>query len=597
LVDPRYLLDSNGIQPTVELGNPNCCDLGLGSCGFKVDGQPPIGTTNYTIEVGTQNGIPTEINCGTEAACASASDFVTISTSDGKTFNWTASPGVIVKAVIVKGGDPSNIYDYGAGSNGDTGLHTAINPNNQQFFDISHIDFCYDIDCAISAITAGNQTACNPQDNTYTQEVIVTYSNPPNSGTLDVNGQSFAIGTSPQTVTLIGLIADGQPVDVTAEFSADQNCTATVQALFDAPDNCRPQPPKDCVLLADGKIYIIGISPSTGNVCSNDEIVFGKGASRSELQGNVTAGDKILVKKHNTIHGTASAPQIKYSGTINNIQIGPVPPFSLPSLSFTAGGPKVKLKKGEEETLLPGSYGKVKLSQGAELTLTSGEYFFSKFKSGKYNTLIVDVSNGPVTVNIVGKVTLGKGFEVEIIGGGTTQFTINTLAKKVTIAQGSEFLGSLVAPKAKVSISKLVGIKGSICAKSIVLKNNATLLPHGSPHSLPKAFLAEDNSQEVDTESMAMPTEFVLGQNHPNPFNPSTTILFAVPKAGDITLAIYNLRGQLVRTLMSGPISAGHHRVVWNGRNQRGDRVATGVYIYQLQAKDVLLSRKLTLTK
>ena len=92
--------------------------------------------------------------------------------------------------------------------------------------------------CALCSITAalGTQTPCVPATGQYTQEVIVTYANEPGSGTIDVNGQSFAITGSPQTVTLTGLTADGAAVATTAAFSADATCTTPVN--FTAPAAC-----------------------------------------------------------------------------------------------------------------------------------------------------------------------------------------------------------------------------------------------------------------------------------------------------------------------------------------------------------------------
>lgn len=92
--------------------------------------------------------------------------------------------------------------------------------------------------CTITAITSGAQTPCVASNNTYTQEVTITYSTPPASGTLDVNGQSFPIGISPQTVTLVGLVSDGNAVNVTANFSANTGCTFTSNNLFTAPTAC-----------------------------------------------------------------------------------------------------------------------------------------------------------------------------------------------------------------------------------------------------------------------------------------------------------------------------------------------------------------------
>ena len=92
--------------------------------------------------------------------------------------------------------------------------------------------------CNISGVAAGTQTACVPATNTYTQEVTITYTGEPATGTLDVNGQSFAITSSPQTVTLVGLTADGNPVNVTASFSDNASCNNTVNSLFTAPASC-----------------------------------------------------------------------------------------------------------------------------------------------------------------------------------------------------------------------------------------------------------------------------------------------------------------------------------------------------------------------
>jgi gliding motility-associated-like protein len=97
--------------------------------------------------------------------------------------------------------------------------------------------------CSITAISAGTQTACNPLTNYYTQQVTVTYSNAPGVGTLNVNGQTFGITGSPQTVTLTNLSSNGAAVNVTASFSDDISCTYTQPSAFTAPVNCLPNQP------------------------------------------------------------------------------------------------------------------------------------------------------------------------------------------------------------------------------------------------------------------------------------------------------------------------------------------------------------------
>ena len=87
-------------------------------------------------------------------------------------------------------------------------------------------------------LALGNQTPCDPLTNTYTQEIIVSYQTPPSSGTLDVNGQSFAVTSSPQTIALTGLIANGGTVDVNALFSSEPTCSILSNDLFTSPLSC-----------------------------------------------------------------------------------------------------------------------------------------------------------------------------------------------------------------------------------------------------------------------------------------------------------------------------------------------------------------------
>lgn len=95
----------------------------------------------------------------------------------------------------------------------------------------------------------------------------------------------------------------------------------------------------------------------------------------------------------------------------------------------------------------------------------------------------------------------------------------------------------------------------------------------------------------------ALPAAFTLSQNYPNPFNPTTAIRFQLPVASDVKLAIYNTMGQLVRTLASGEFASGAHSVVWDATDDAGVRVASGVYLYRLQAGAFVSQRKLLFMK
>ena len=94
-----------------------------------------------------------------------------------------------------------------------------------------------------------------------------------------------------------------------------------------------------------------------------------------------------------------------------------------------------------------------------------------------------------------------------------------------------------------------------------------------------------------------VPLEFALHENYPNPFNPTTTLRFDLPEISDITLTIYNMLGQKVRTFDYQNTSAGYHSVTWDATNDFGQQVGAGVYLYQLQTINFVKTRKMVLLK
>ena len=93
------------------------------------------------------------------------------------------------------------------------------------------------------------------------------------------------------------------------------------------------------------------------------------------------------------------------------------------------------------------------------------------------------------------------------------------------------------------------------------------------------------------------PLSFRLDQNFPNPFNPETTIRYSVPEASEVRLIIYNLQGQQVRVLINAPHSAGRYNTRWDGRDEIGRSVSTGVYVYRLDAGTNVALRKMVFVK
>lgn len=108
-----------------------------------------------------------------------------------------------------------------------------------------------------------------------------------------------------------------------------------------------------------------------------------------------------------------------------------------------------------------------------------------------------------------------------------------------------------------------------------------------------------DNDTDIETSVTAslLPNEFKLHPNRPNPFNPFTAVLYDVPVAAHVRIDIYNILGQKVKTLVDEVKVPGTHEVLWNGTDEHGIQVSTGIYLYNMQAGEFRQSRKMMLMK
>lgn len=105
-------------------------------------------------------------------------------------------------------------------------------------------------------------------------------------------------------------------------------------------------------------------------------------------------------------------------------------------------------------------------------------------------------------------------------------------------------------------------------------------------------------SYEITVNTVTNSAELVtLEESYPNPFNPSTTIRFAIPKEENVTLSIYNMNGQLMRTLVSSRLASGQYNITWEGDNEQGIKVASGMYFYRITAGSFIETKKTILMK
>jgi len=99
-------------------------------------------------------------------------------------------------------------------------------------------------------------------------------------------------------------------------------------------------------------------------------------------------------------------------------------------------------------------------------------------------------------------------------------------------------------------------------------------------------YVQNGSDVKEETGDREKPSEFALSQNYPNPFNQSTKIEFTLAKSGFINLNIYDILGRKIRSLISEKVSSGYKSVLWDGKNDSGKDVASGIYFYQLKVEN-----------
>jgi M6 family metalloprotease-like protein len=131
-----------------------------------------------------------------------------------------------------------------------------------------------------------------------------------------------------------------------------------------------------------------------------------------------------------------------------------------------------------------------------------------------------------------------------------------------------------------------------------VYRYRDTAVEPGTTYDYLLASYLGGEERELHQGSATVPAQaLALSQNVPNPFNPTTTIRFTLPERAAVLLSVYDVSGALVRELANGEYGAGPHDVEWNGRDDRGNAVGSGVYFYRLITDKRTLTRKMTLLK
>jgi len=176
-----------------------------------------------------------------------------------------------------------------------------------------------------------------------------------------------------------------------------------------------------------------------------------------------------------------------------------------------------------------------------------------------------------------------------------------TLAGDTTLIAGSGMRGNDDGPGDAATFNHPNGIRAKRVGNQIfIYVNDATSLA-GNCTSVPldpviirKITL---NPVSLKKNEIHAPTGFELYQNHPNPFNPETTIRYILPQTSNIILKIFDVAGREVKTLIDGTQFPGEKSIVWNGRDERGNPAASGVYFYRLQSGSSIQTQQMLLLR
>lgn len=110
-------------------------------------------------------------------------------------------------------------------------------------------------------------------------------------------------------------------------------------------------------------------------------------------------------------------------------------------------------------------------------------------------------------------------------------------------------------------------------------------------------FCGETAVESKKKDSQTLPQGFAVSQNYPNPFNLATSITYQLPVPTNVSIKIFNINGRLVRTLLQRRTEAGYHTVQWDGRDDTGRNVTSGIYVYQVTAGGYRLTKKMLLVR
>jgi hypothetical protein len=216
--------------------------------------------------------------------------------------------------------------------------------------------------------------------------------------------------------------------------------------------------------------------------------------------------------------------------------------------------------------------------------------------SGTANFPMIYTGTEQITYNsVMPNTTVSADFALRNLGNTNLQGMISAPTGFVLSMNGND-LPSDYAYQIPAGATQIYSL--SYTAGATVVSFTAELLVTSNDLSNPTLQIPITLTSGVaNVDPGLIPVVTALDANFPNPFNPETTIRYSVKEAGAVRISIYNLKGQLIRSLVNESKAAGYHRVIWNGKDERGMAVSSGIYFYRMDAVNYSATKKMMLMK
>jgi hypothetical protein len=319
--------------------------------------------------------------------------------------------------------------------------------------------------------------------------------------------------------------------------------------------------------------------------------------------------DRILVGRRSVIGSNVYYNTLVNRGTITGATVTPVaipvipllPPFKLPDASEDP----VTVGNGRTLVLAAGRYGDVTIQPKGVLRLTGGVYHFKSLWVKSKGKVTCEAS---VEVRIVrdlhaetesylgpaqGSLIDATDIVFYVVGGTGMPYS----TKAVMLGPHATVFANLYTSMGTITFKEETQATGSFIADNIVVGEEVQLTlasAFATPAAAPPGPWDREPGLEQDAP---VPAAFSLAQNFPNPFNPTTDIRYQLAGTASVSLTVYDLLGQAVRTLVNEIKDAGSYEAVWDGRNDQGQNVGSGIFFYRLQAGTFVDTRRMVLLR